>query len=94
MQKILVREKEKIPSGRRFSVFVGDGNALDQYSVSLTDSYWERLTSRRISQEELIRRSFEFLLENESKDDILKDFGLPAIQQYFPEFEDKIRASV
>lgn len=92
MAKILVREKCKIPGGRSFLVFVGEGAALDQYEVKLTDSYWERLTGRNISQEELVRRSFEFLLERESKDDILKEFGLPSIQQYFPEFEDKMRA--
>ena len=37
--------------------------------------------------EELVRRSFEFLLERESKESILREFDLSVIQRYFPEYD-------
>lgn len=44
------------------------------------------------SPEDLIRRSFEFLLQRESKESILRDFNLSVIQRYFPEYDAAIRA--
>jgi len=44
------------------------------------------------SPEELIRRSFEFLLKREAKESILRDFNLSVIQRYFPEYDTAIRA--
>jgi hypothetical protein len=43
-----------------------------------------------VTREELIRRSFEFLLEREPKDAILRAFDLPVIARYFPEYEAEI----
>ena len=37
--------------------------------------------------EELVRRSFEFLLQRESKESILREFDLSVIQRYFPEYD-------
>ncbi|HYM51699.1 MAG TPA: hypothetical protein VET65_14155 [Candidatus Limnocylindrales bacterium] len=39
------------------------------------------------SPEELVRRSFEFLLERESKESILLEFELSVIPRYFPDFD-------
>jgi hypothetical protein len=41
--------------------------------------------------EELVRKSFEFLLERESNASILPSFDLPVIGHYFPEYENTIR---
>jgi len=38
-----------------------------------------------------VRRSFEFLLERESKDSILARFDLSVISRYFPEYEREIK---
>lgn len=35
---------------------------------------------------ELLRRSFEFLLDRESNTSILREFDLGAIERYFPEY--------
>ena len=40
--------------------------------------------------EELVRRSFEFLLERESKESILREFDLSVIQRYFPDYDEAI----
>ncbi len=37
--------------------------------------------------EELVRRSFEFLLQRESKESILREFDLSVIQRYFPDYD-------
>ena len=37
--------------------------------------------------EELVQRSFEFLLEREPNTSILRRFDLPVIGKYFPEYE-------
>jgi len=44
------------------------------------------------SPEELVRRSFEFLLAREPKESILRNFNLSVIQRYFPEYDTAIRA--
>jgi len=62
-----------------------------EYNVRLDDEYWKDLTGGKIAKEELIKKSFEFLLERELKDSILSRFNLRIINKYFPEFEEKIR---
>ena len=42
------------------------------------------------SPEDLIRRSFEFLLEREPKESILSRFHLSVIGRYFPDYEREI----
>ena len=43
--------------------------------------------------EELVRRSFEFLLQRESKESILREFELSVIQRYFPEYDEAMTGS-
>jgi hypothetical protein len=43
------------------------------------------------SVDELVRRSFEFLLQHESNSSILRRFDLAVISSYFPEYEDAMR---
>jgi len=62
-----------------------------EYNVGLDDEYWQDLTGGKIAKEELIKKSFEFLLEREPKESILSRFNLRIINQYFPEFEEEIR---
>ena len=62
-----------------------------EYKVGLDDEYWQDLTGGKIDKEELIKKSFKFLLEREPKESILSRFNLRIINQYFPEFEEEIR---
>jgi hypothetical protein len=43
--------------------------------------------------EELVRRSFGFLLEREPPGAILRRFELSVIETYFPEYDEVIRSS-
>jgi hypothetical protein len=69
-----------------------EGLTTTTHTVIVSPAYCEKLTSRRISVEELVRRSFEFLLERESNTSILRRFDLPEIGCYFPEYESTIRS--
>ena len=62
-----------------------------EYNVNLDDEYWQDLTEGKITKEELIKKSFKFLLEREPKESIFPRFDLRIINQYFPEFEEEIR---
>ncbi len=41
--------------------------------------------------EELLKASFQFLLEREPNTSILSSFDLPVIQRYFPEYQKEIK---
>lgn len=73
-----------------FEVMV-DGNISSVHTVSVQPQYAEKLVAAPVSLEELIRCSFEFLLQRESNSSILRRFDLSVIAQYFPEYEQSIR---
>lgn len=60
------------------------------YEVTVERGDYERLTNGGITPEELVEKSFKFLLERESKESILKQFNLMEIARYFPEYEREI----
>jgi len=80
---------EKLREGE-FRVTVAESGSRTTHHVALTDDYYQRLSGGRVTPEELIRRSFEFLLEREPKESILGRFELPVIARYFPEYEREI----
>jgi len=56
----------------------------------MSRSIYERLTSEMCTPEELVRKSFEFLLEREPKESILREFEITVISRYFPYYETEI----
>jgi len=62
-----------------------------QHRVTVSPEYRDQLTAGKITAEELVRRSFEFLLEREPNTSILRSFDLPVIGHYFPGYEKTIR---
>jgi hypothetical protein len=61
------------------------------YHVSLANADLQRLAPGMTDPEDLVRRSFDFLLLREPPDSILPSFELPLIGRYFPEYEREIR---
>jgi len=61
------------------------------HTVTMNHADYLRLTGRKITPEELLRKSFEFLLEREPKESILPSFDLSAISHYFPEYERQVK---
>ena len=60
------------------------------HEVNVDPVYVQKLTSGKIPTAELVKKSFEFLLERESNNSILRQFDLSVINQYLPEYEQKI----
>jgi hypothetical protein len=83
-------EVEKIDLSK-FRVRVIEAGSESTHDVTVSPNDYTRLTNGKIELEELVRRSFEFLLEREPKDSILTRFDLSVIGRYFPEYEREIR---
>jgi hypothetical protein len=83
---------EVSPEGdTEFRVTVTEGAGRTVHRVTVPAPYYEKLTGRRVAAKELVRLSFEFLLEREPMESILPAFDLPVIGRYFPEFEREVR---
>lgn len=81
-------------AGDSFEVTVIEGATKSTHRVTLKASDYDRLSSGEISQEELVRKSFEFLLDQEPKESILGRFNLMEIARYFPSFESDIKQRI
>jgi hypothetical protein len=83
-------EVEKVSEGE-FQVRVIEGKSQTSHRVTLKAADYERIAAGKVEPAELVRKSFEFLLENEPKESILSKFDLTVIGRYFPNFESDIR---
>lgn len=72
-----------------FEVTVQDKTA-SQHTVTVPPEYVSKLTGGKVTAEQLVSRSFDFLLEREANTSILRHFELPVIARYFPEYEREI----
>lgn len=76
---------------QEFLVSIEEKGSESQHTVYLDEEYYQKLTDGKTSKKELIKKSFEFLLDRESKESILSEFNLRIIRNYFPEYEEKIK---
>ncbi len=88
MTKITVKKILDFPDSK-FEVIVTD-DITTKHMITVTKKYYEKITGGKISSENLIEKSFEFLLARESNTAILSEFDLPLISKYFPEYEKEI----
>jgi hypothetical protein len=72
-------------------VRVTDAGGSSEHEVGVGRGDLERLEPGATAPDDLVRRSFEFLLEREPRTSILRSFDLPVIGRYFPEYEHTIR---
>jgi len=69
----------------------GGPGASTTHDVTVTAADLARLAPGAASPDDLVRRSFVFLLAREPKESILRRFDLALIGRYFPECERTIR---
>jgi hypothetical protein len=81
-------ECSNVESGWLASVTVTDHGSSRDFEVGVTRAELARFDPGAAEPADLVRRSFEFLLE--PKESILRSFGLSTIERYFPEFEREI----
>jgi hypothetical protein len=62
------------------------------HEVSVPDGFPASLGCGQIAPEELVRASFEFLLEHEPATSIMREFSLDVISRYFPGYPAEISA--
>ena len=74
-----------------FKVEIVEGETKTAHQVELNLDEYRKLTDGKISPEALIKSSFEFLLEREPKESILRSFNLSIISRYFPEYKSEIK---
>lgn len=73
-------------------VVLRGGPRAMQYRVRVPREAWQRLTRGHAPVEDLVRASFEFLLEREPPESILQAFEITVISRYFPEYEGAMAA--
>ena len=78
-------------AGSEYYVTVDEGTTSTAHVVTVWPSDIERYAPDS-TPEELIEASFQFLLEREPKESILRRFELPVIERYFPEYPQAIAA--
>jgi hypothetical protein len=70
-----------------FNVVVSDSAGSTKHRVTLAGATYQKLTAGKISPDECVEAAFKFLLERESKSDILPSFDINVINMSFPSFE-------
>ena len=76
--------------GWNCEVTIDQGGSRTEHTVRVSAADLERWGAGR-PVEDLVRRSFEFLLQREPAGSILRRFDLAVIQRYFPEFDQYFR---
>jgi hypothetical protein len=69
------------------AVTLSDERGSSSFQVHVAQHDLDRLAPSASGPDELVRRSFEFLLAREPRQSILSSFDLPLIGRYFPEYE-------
>ena len=73
-----------------FKVLIKD--SVDTYHlVTLSDEIFQKLTQKKIPKIKLINLSFEFLLKKEKNTEILREFELQVISEYFPDYLENVK---
>jgi hypothetical protein len=90
MTEILVDRHDVERMLSRFTVRIREDGSESVHQITLSATDFERLGKPYRSPEEFVRACFEFLLERESKEQILESFDVSVISTYFPQFEDRI----
>ncbi len=73
------------------TVRVTEGSSHTTHEVTVKRADHARLARPNEPVTKLVERSFEFLLEREPKESIMRSFDLMVIARYFPEYERTIR---
>jgi hypothetical protein len=71
-----------------------DGQTQTRHRVHMSQEYYRDLCGATVTHEWVLMQAFKFLLEREPNTAILAEFDLPDINNYFPEFESSLKASL
>ena len=74
-----------------FKVSIKD-NIETCHHVVLKDEIFQKLTQKKITKEKLVNLSFEFLLKKEKNTQILREFELQVISDYFSDYIENVKS--
>ena len=74
-----------------FKVSIKD-NIETCHHVTLKDEIFQKLAQKKITKKKLINLSFEFLLKKEKNTQILREFELQVISEYFPDYMENVKS--
>ena len=89
MTEIDVNTQSETDSKYVLDASVTEKGSTLSFQVTLDKEDYNSLSAGR-TLEDFIKDSFQFLLERESKEMILRSFNVKVISQYFPEFKKEI----
>ena len=73
-----------------FKVLIKD--SVDScHLVRVSDEIFQKLTQKKITKRKLISLSFEFLLKKEKNTQILREFEIQVISEYFPDYLQNLK---
>jgi hypothetical protein len=88
---LIAVDASNVDGGWLARVTVTDHDGSSDFEVEVTAEELHHFAPGATNPDDLVRRSFEFLLAREPKESIMSSFGLAAIGRYFPEYERDIR---
>jgi hypothetical protein len=91
MPQISVSKHSQVGDDIVFRVEVKERDVKTEHLVEVSHDYYIFLAGGKITMEELVQKSIDFLLEREPKESILSKFNLKKISYYFPEYEESIK---
>ena len=93
MVNIIIKNKLKTLSGWSFIVELKEVEDILMFDVTLDEDHYIDLTKRQIPPEEIVSRSFTYLLRRQNKNSILKKFNIHDIIKFYPDFEEMIKVA-
>lgn len=75
-------------------VLLGQESSEVGFLVKLNQAQWEELTQKKYPPETLIKRTFQFLLQNNSKYTLKRTFHIYEVQEQFPEYQELMRKRI
>lgn len=73
-----------------YKVQIVEDKSTSAHTVEVANDYYKKITGGKITPDDLVIKSFKFLLQREPKEMIMSTFDLPTIKRYFPEYEKRI----
>ena len=94
MWKISIENKGENINEWIFEVNLKNNEGKFSYKVFVSKDYYRDLTNTKIPPITLVERSYTFLLNKEKASEILKQFNIKEISDYFTEYESSIKKTL
>ncbi len=89
--EIKVRQLSKTNTTTTFEVNIITGETQTKHLVYLDNADYQELTAGKITPEELVRKTMEFLLQKKPKESILRELDIGQISGYLPEYPEQVK---